>query len=216
MRDAISSQSRRRIKITAPAVSQREEQKAITRHRIQDAARELFYTQGYAVTTIDQIAIAAGTRRSTLYTHFNDKEDILQSISSDYSARLAAVMSELPGPAPSRAEIDEWIKKISDFVSTARMPTVLLSSLGSLADIPAPVRLVGEQLLRALAANHPAFRRAIEPGPRQTLAMAWASVILRELCWGCLHSAEPGEGALKIGLLSVVGELMENFLAAFS
>jgi AcrR family transcriptional regulator len=47
------------------------------RSRIAEAALELFVTQGYAETTIDQIAQGAGVGRRTVFRHFSDKEAIL-------------------------------------------------------------------------------------------------------------------------------------------
>ena len=204
---------------TKPArleLSLREEHKAVTRRRIQEAARELFYVNGYTATTIEQIALGAGTRRSTLYLHFRDKEDILRLIAAEYGLRLSEVIGTLAGPAPSREEIDAWILNVAAFVAGARTPTVLLSSLGNLADVPEPVRRLGDQLLQALAVNHPAFRCAIEPGPRQPLAFAWASVALRELCWVCLLGAEPQEAMARHGFFSVIGDIMEKFLSDFA
>jgi AcrR family transcriptional regulator len=48
-----------------------------TRARIAEAALELFVTQGYAETTIDQIAEAAGVGRRTVFRHFATKEAML-------------------------------------------------------------------------------------------------------------------------------------------
>lgn len=48
-----------------------------TRARIANAALELFVHQGYAETTIDQIAEAAGVGRRTIFRHFPTKEAIL-------------------------------------------------------------------------------------------------------------------------------------------
>jgi AcrR family transcriptional regulator len=47
------------------------------RARIADAALELFVHRGYAETTIDQIAEAAGVGRRTVFRHFPTKEAIL-------------------------------------------------------------------------------------------------------------------------------------------
>jgi AcrR family transcriptional regulator len=55
----------------------REEQVRATRARIADAALELFLTQGYAQTTIDQIATAAGVGRRTVFRHYPTKEAML-------------------------------------------------------------------------------------------------------------------------------------------
>jgi AcrR family transcriptional regulator len=48
-----------------------------TRARIANAALELFVHRGYAETTIDQIAEAAGVGRRTVFRHFATKEAIL-------------------------------------------------------------------------------------------------------------------------------------------
>jgi AcrR family transcriptional regulator len=48
-----------------------------TRARISEAALELFVTQGFAETTIDQIAEAARVGRRTIFRHFATKEAIL-------------------------------------------------------------------------------------------------------------------------------------------
>lgn len=48
-----------------------------TRRRIAETALELFQRQGYADTTIDQIATAAGVGRRTIFRHFPTKEAIL-------------------------------------------------------------------------------------------------------------------------------------------
>jgi AcrR family transcriptional regulator len=48
-----------------------------TRERIGETARELFMTEGYAETTIDQIASAAGVSRRTVFLHFPSKAAML-------------------------------------------------------------------------------------------------------------------------------------------
>lgn len=55
----------------------RDQKVRATRARIADAALELFATQGYAETTIDQIAAAANVGRRTIFRHFTTKEAIL-------------------------------------------------------------------------------------------------------------------------------------------
>jgi TetR/AcrR family transcriptional regulator, cholesterol catabolism regulator len=47
-----------------------------TRERIVDAAVELFVSQGYDTTTVDQIAAAADVARGTFFNHFPSKEDL--------------------------------------------------------------------------------------------------------------------------------------------
>lgn len=58
----------------------RAEQKEQTRQRLLDTALELFESQGYAATTIDDIAAAAGTTRVTFYAHFPSRRAIMAAL----------------------------------------------------------------------------------------------------------------------------------------
>jgi AcrR family transcriptional regulator len=51
-----------------------------TRQRILDAALELFARQGYAATSVRELARAVGLRESSLYNHFAGKEAILHAL----------------------------------------------------------------------------------------------------------------------------------------
>jgi AcrR family transcriptional regulator len=58
-------------------VGLRARKKAATELAIVDAAMKLFARQGFAVTTIDEIAVAAGIGRRTVFRYFPAKEDIV-------------------------------------------------------------------------------------------------------------------------------------------
>jgi AcrR family transcriptional regulator len=60
-----------------PGNAVRDQKVRETRARIANAALELFVHRGYAETTIDQIAEAAGVGRRTVFRHFPTKEAIL-------------------------------------------------------------------------------------------------------------------------------------------
>lgn len=55
----------------------REQKKTATERAIVDAAMKLFATRGFAATTADDIAAAAGIGRRTLFRYFPTKQDIL-------------------------------------------------------------------------------------------------------------------------------------------
>ena len=55
-------------------------QKSNTKQEILDASLEFFSTQGYEATSISQIAKAVGIRKSSLYSHFASKQDILTAL----------------------------------------------------------------------------------------------------------------------------------------
>jgi AcrR family transcriptional regulator len=58
----------------------RKRQTELTRKAILEAARELFMRQGYAATTIEQIASKAGVGLSTIYAVFTNKRTILVEV----------------------------------------------------------------------------------------------------------------------------------------
>ena len=57
----------------------RQTSKAMTRERLLGEARRLFRERGYAATSLEQIAEAAGVTKGAIYGHFSSKEDLLTS-----------------------------------------------------------------------------------------------------------------------------------------
>ena len=51
-----------------------------TKQEILDAALELFSVQGFEATSIAQIAGAVGIRKASLYSHFENKQAILDAL----------------------------------------------------------------------------------------------------------------------------------------
>lgn len=62
--------------------SLREEQAAVTRRRILDAGRRLFFQDGYAATTLKAVAHEAGVAVQTVYAVFGSKAAILAELRS--------------------------------------------------------------------------------------------------------------------------------------
>jgi AcrR family transcriptional regulator len=58
------------------SLSLREQQRAFTRSRLMEAARQVFAARGYPDTTVDDIAREAGASRATFYLHFRSKGDL--------------------------------------------------------------------------------------------------------------------------------------------
>ena len=55
-------------------------EKSNTREEIQEAALDLFAVNGYEATSISQLADAVGIRKASLYSHFANKQDILDTV----------------------------------------------------------------------------------------------------------------------------------------
>ena len=75
----------------------RQTQKAATRQRVLDAARELFETLGYQETTVRAIARQAGVAVGSVFTTFASKSEILSQVMAD---RLEGLYAELDRVAP--------------------------------------------------------------------------------------------------------------------
>ena len=72
----------------------RELKKARTRAEIQRQALLLFQRQGYAATTVEQIAAAAEVSQSTFFRYFPTKEDVV--LYDDYDPKFLAALLEQP------------------------------------------------------------------------------------------------------------------------
>lgn len=83
----------------------RERKKAKTRAAIRDHAMRLFEEQGYAMTTVDQIAEAAEVSQSTFFRYFPAKEDVI--LTDDYDPLIVeAIKAQPPGVTPVRALLE--------------------------------------------------------------------------------------------------------------
>ena len=57
----------------------------------------MFYREGVARATLEQIAREAGVTRGALYWHFNNKVDILDALFQDTMPSIEALQGELEG-----------------------------------------------------------------------------------------------------------------------
>lgn len=81
-----------------------EGQAELTRAVILDAALRLFAEQGFAATSIRDIAAAAGLREGSLYYHFDSKAELLEALFDELG----------PGSGSDRVRArfgDEWLAK---------------------------------------------------------------------------------------------------------
>lgn len=70
------------------------------RQAILEAAKRLFLTHGYASTSMDAVATAAGVSKLTVYSHFTDKETLFcTAVVATCKAQLPELIFELPDGA---------------------------------------------------------------------------------------------------------------------
>lgn len=91
------------VKRKAGRGTRRAEQARTTRRRIVDVAMGLFVRQGYAATTLEQIASQAGVAVQTVYFHFGNKRTILKE-----AVDVAAVGDDEPVALLDRP----WVQQV--------------------------------------------------------------------------------------------------------
>ncbi len=79
-----------------PPPTLRERNRARARAEIVAAAQQLFLAQGFAATSVEQIAEAAGVAPRTVFRHFPRKEDIVFHRHAEQVGRFAQLLDEQP------------------------------------------------------------------------------------------------------------------------
>ena len=99
--------------------TRRAEQARATRRRIAGQAQELFLRQGYAATTLDQIAAKAGVAVQTVYFHFGNKATVLKQ-----AVDMLAVGDDEPVPMLDRP----WVQQMREEPDGRRALAIWLSN----------------------------------------------------------------------------------------
>lgn len=98
------------------------ERRAATTEAILRAARRLFGTQGFAATTMDEIAEGAGVAKGAVYHHFRTKEAVFEAVFDLVSRDLVAEID-----SAARTEKDVLAAMAAGtqhyFAATAKGPT---------------------------------------------------------------------------------------------
>lgn len=147
------------------------------REAILEAAKALFLSLGYANTSMDAVAAAAGVSKLTVYSHFTDKQTLFGS------AVMATCQNQLPD-------------LIFEYPAGAPVQEVLLNigrNFQALICSDEAVKL--SRLIIALGSQDPAFGHFFyEAGPKRVLAGMEA--LLREIDErGLLRIANPLQAA---------------------
>lgn len=149
------------------ALSRKEPKADLSREQILLAAARLFRDQGYAATTLRQIAAAAHMKAGSIYYHFSSKDQILDEVLNTGMERNFAAVKEAVAACSADADAAERVRA----AMSAHLRTLLSSSEFTAVDI----RIFG-QLPAEIQARHQAvraeyrrywdglFRSAIESG----------------------------------------------------
>jgi AcrR family transcriptional regulator len=117
-----------------------------TRRAIVQAASDLFGRQGYAATSVDEIAAAAGVAKGAVYHHFASKERLFEPV---LEATTAALAHQVMVKAETASDV--W-----DAIAVATEAYFELASTGAAAQIvlkDGPV-VLGWERWREIDASH--------------------------------------------------------------
>ncbi len=91
--------------------------RARKRLRILEAATELFVSQGYRKTSVDEVARAAGVSKGTVYLYFKNKNDLLiHALAAEkmvHRVRIEAIFE--PGLSP-RQRLKRYLRTIFEIL----------------------------------------------------------------------------------------------------
>jgi len=106
-----------------------------TRQQIAASALALFAEQGYADTTVDQIAASAGVARRTFFRYFPGKDD---AIFPDHDETLARVAAVLDGAEPGEEPLSVVYRGIREVLRMyAADPKASVARYRLLREVPA-------------------------------------------------------------------------------
>ena len=79
-------------RICAGPMATQEQRRRATREAITEAAKRLFGERGFAATTVDDVAAAAGVAKGAVYHHFAAKEQLFEAV---FNQASEAVLEEV-------------------------------------------------------------------------------------------------------------------------
>jgi AcrR family transcriptional regulator len=85
-----------------------------TRDRILSVGLRLFAEQGYANTSLREIAEELGVTKAALYFHYKTKEEIITGILRGYIDDIDALLAETPGGPATLAEREATVRRFAE------------------------------------------------------------------------------------------------------
>lgn len=174
------------------------QQRRDMRADILDAARKLFGTKGYTVTSIADLAEALGVTKGALYYHFKSKEAILSALVAEPAAEIAVIASDAAERTPQElltALIDLQAKHPAAYMALQSGDASVLQEHSQRHDFTGKTELI----ILAIAGQNPSPMRLI----RARMAVA----AVKE---GTMASLVAGQGTLTDGTRQ---DLLEAALA---
>lgn len=111
---------------------------ALTRDAVLKAALPVFSAKGYAATTLEDVAQAAGVTRGAIYWHFKNKADLYATLLDGIAAAAGAVARDAvaEGGDPARMLRRIFVRQLTAIESDRRLQSLVALSLGKTEQVP--------------------------------------------------------------------------------
>src|SRR5207302_10703785 len=103
----------------------REEKKAQTRERLIEAGAKVFAAKGFAATSLDEVADAAGLTKGAVYSNFDNKEDLVRAVLEMNQRRMNSI-SDAAGDGPLEQQMAKAGQLFGDVIAEERAGFLLL------------------------------------------------------------------------------------------
>lgn len=155
-----------------------------TRDRLGDAIIELLLEKPFEEVTVQEVLARAHVSRSTFYTHYRDKDDLLLSDIDDFLEWMATLLVRQGGPSPRLAPVAEFCAHIGESRDLYRA----IVDSGKMHEF----RQLGEgHFARAIEQRLLQRQCAVPPSERAMIANALAGAIFSLLTWWVNHGMTP-------------------------
>lgn len=156
--------------------------RSVTRARIVEAAYLLFYRNGFARVSMDEIAVGSGVTKRTLYAHFASKDSLLADVlENHHQLALARIETWARKLAPhDPGSIDKLFSNLAVWSSRPRWAGAGFTRLAmELADLPGhPARKIASRHKAAVEARLAKAFGSVQAGAEIMLLIEGALTLL--------------------------------------
>ncbi len=156
------------------------------KQKLFDAAMELFESQGYFATTVEQVTERAGVSKGLVYNYFRSKEELLKGLIEDATIKMESVAGTLELGESTEESLSLFIDRYFELQKTKKRFLKLqltLMLMPELSEIVLEPQRQRASLLLAMLTSW--FKAAAAPQPKAKARIFLAmldGVALHHLC----------------------------------
>lgn len=157
-----------------------------TERALSAALVELMITKGFEAITVQEVLDRAGVGRSTFYSHFRNKDDLLLSDTERFASMLETHFESTAGNSPRVAPIAELFSHVGAYAAFAQ-------ALQQSGRAEAVYEIILGQFAKLIKRRLDILIPTTEPGalPREMASRIFAAAAIELLKWWVAHNNEP-------------------------